>query len=296
MKSTIKYLMAVLTMSAIALCLGGCQSDESEQIPENDNLMKFDFTFPGEKTGTMTRATDTSFEIADRVGVFVTGNKQAVESAGNYVTNVALDFDGTKWNPSTPLYWNEGIYDAYAYFPYEETITDVMDMPVTVATEQNSGTGYADSDFLWASKKGITASDGVVNLQFSHRMSLMMIELVKGDGYEGGLPDNAEVYIHNTMIEGTVDLNAGVVTKDKHATAKTIHARSLGNHRYAAIIMPQRLDNRVPLVEVVSYGVSYLYESKFIFRQGIQHNVQLKLSKNPDELKIQIGGEIVNWE
>lgn len=296
MRSTIKFLIAVLPMSVIALCMTSCQSDENELCGGNEKVMKFEFAFPGEKTGAKTRATDTSFEKADRVGVFVTGNKQTVESAGNYVTNVALDFDGIKWNSSIPLYWNEGVYDAYAYFPYKETIIDVMDMPVTIATEQNLGTGYADSDFLWASKKGITASDGVVNLQFSHRMSLMMIELVKGDGYEGGLPDNAEVYIHNTMTDGTVDLNAGVVTKDKHATAKTIHARSLGNHRYAAIIMPQRLDNRVPLVEVVSYGVSYLYESKFIFRQGIQHNVQLKLSKNPDELKIQIGGEIVTWE
>ena len=52
----------------------------------------------------------------------------------------------------------------------------------------------------------------------------------------------------------------------------------------------------MPLLEVISDGVSYLYESKFIFKQGVQHNVQLALSQNPDDLKINIGGEIVDWE
>jgi hypothetical protein len=42
-------------------------------------------------------------------------------------------------------------------------------------------------------------------------------------------------------------------------------------------------------------GVSYLYESKFLFKPGVQHNVQLIISKNPEQVKIEIGGELVNW-
>ena len=67
-------------------------------------------------------------------------------------------------------------------------------------------------------------------------------------------------------------------------------------HTYAAIIVPQRLDNRQPLVEVIMKGVSYLYESKFVFKPGIQHSVQLVVSKNPEQIKIEIGGELENWE
>ncbi len=287
-----KYLLNIFVLPAIALCLFGCQSDEEENSSQVEDVMTFDISFPGAAT----RATNTSFEPNDRVGVFVTGNKQAVEIAGNYVSNVAVDFNGTTWTPAIPIYWNNGTYDVFGYFPYNPSIQSVTDYPVGVATEQNTGTGYADSDFLWVKKANVSASNEPVSLQFGHRMSRIVIQLVKGDGYEGELPEDAEVYIHNLVTEGTVDLNAGVVTRGKYATAKTIHARSLGNHCYTAIVLPQRLDNRVPLVEVISYGVSYLYESRFIFKQGVQHNVQLALSQNPDEIKIKVGGEIVGWD
>jgi hypothetical protein len=69
----------------------------------------------------------------------------------------------------------------------------------------------------------------------------------------------------------------------------------LGDQKYAAIIVPQRLNNRQPLVEVVMKGVSYLYESRFLFKPGIQHNVLLVVSKNPEQIKIEIGGEIEDW-
>ena len=124
----------------------------------------------------------------------------------------------------------------------------------------------------------------------------MLIKLIKGDDYEGDLPEDAEVYIHSTVPDATIDLSAGIVTRNPHKTAQSIRAKSLGEHKYSAILVPQRLDNRQPLVEVIMKGVSYLYESKFLFKPGIQHSVQLAVSKNPEQVKIEIGGEIENWE
>ena len=169
-------------------------------------------------------------------------------------------------------------------------------MPLSVSTEQNVDANYVASDFLWAGKKNVEASDGKVTLQFEHRMSRLVIKLVKGEDYEGDLPEDAEVYIHNTVTSATADLSVGIVTRSSHGTSETIRAKSLGNHRYAAIIVPQRLNNRQPLVEVVMKGVSYLYESKFLFKQGVQHNVLLAVSKNPEQVKIEIGGELENWD
>ena len=86
------------------------------------------------------------------------------------------------------------------------------------------------------------------------------------------------------------------MTRNPYGTSETIRAKSLGNHRYAAIVVPQRLNNRQPLVEVVMKGVSYLYESKFLFKPGVQHNVLLAVSKNPEQVKIEVGGELENWD
>ena len=184
----------------------------------------------------------------------------------------------------------------YGYFPYTTPLSSVDDAPFSLSLDQNTTGGYEASDFLWANQTGVTASNGQVQLQFSHRMSRLLIKLIKGEDYEGDLPAEAEVYVHNTVPSATIDLSVGVVTRHPHGTAHSIRARSLGNHTYAAIIVPQRLNNRQPLVEVIMKGVSYLYESKFLFKQGIQHSVQLAVSKNPEQVKIEIGGEIENWE
>ena len=110
------------------------------------------------------------------------------------------------------------------------------------------------------------------------------------------MPTTAKVYVHSTVPTATVDLQAGVVTRYVKGSRQTIVARQDGDMSYSAIIVPQRLDNRVPLVEVVMNGVSYFYESKFQFKPGTEHLVNLIISNNPDQVKINIGGEIKDWK
>ena len=85
------------------------------------------------------------------------------------------------------------------------------------------------------------------------------------------------------------------MTKTIKGTTETIKTRYEGNNIYSAIIVPQRIVNRRPLVEVVVNGVSYLYEGTFVFRSGTQHLVNLVIDRNPEQALIQIGGEKVNW-
>ena len=274
------------------LALTACQEEAAPLENRTDpNLMTFEVAYPGQET----RVADNAFESGDRVGLFLTQEDKPLEVSGNYVNNAALSFDGAQWTPEKPIYWDGGTYNIYAYYPQISPVTSVDNLPFGVASDQQSDDGYEQSDFLWASSLNATAGNEAVRLQFSHRMSRLLIQLVKGEDYEGDLPEDAEVYIHNTVPQATIDLSAGVVTRDPYATAESIRAKGLGNHRYTAIIVPQRLDNRQPLVEVVMRGVSYLYESKFVFRQGTQHNVQLVVSKNPEQIKIEIGGEVEDW-
>lgn len=274
------------------LALTSCQDEVTPMEGQTDhNVMTFDVTYPGQQT----RVAGNAFESGDRVGLFLTQQGKPLEVSGNYVNNAALQFDGTQWTPDKPIYWDGGTYNIYAYYPLLETVPSVDELPFSVSTDQQTDGGYEQSDFLWASNLGATAGNTPVSLQFSHRMSRLLIQLVKGEDYEGELPADAAVYIHNTVPEATIDLSVGVVTRHPYATTQSIRAQSLGNHRYAAIIVPQRLDNRQPLVEVIMQGVSYLYESKFVFRQGTQHNVQLVVSKNPEQIKIEIGGELEDW-
>lgn len=295
MKSNRLHILPATALWAL-LALSGCgESNEFAPEAENPDVMTFSVQHPSQQQGTATRVTDTAFENGDRIGLFIAGKDTPLEQSGNYVNNAPLSFSGSQWSTDKPIYWNNGTYNVYAYYPYITPVTSVEDFPFSVQLNQE-GTGHAQSDFLWASKAGVSAKGSPIALQFRHRMSRLVIKLVKGEDYEGDLPDDAEVYLHSTVPDATVDFAAGVVTRNPYASAQTIRAKSMGGHKYSAIVVPQRLDNRQPLVEVIMKGVSYLYESKFLFKPGIQHSVQLAISKNPEQIKIEIGGEIENWE
>ena len=293
-----KYIKITCCVILLYILLIPCGCSETDQVQESDEmLITFDMQHPA-----LARATTSAFEKQDQIGVYMTGHGIPLEVAGNFLNNELLTFDGTKWNPARKLYWDEGSFDVFAYYPYIPSLSGVDDLPFSVALDQSvtstdSGLdGYEASDFLWATDQNVTASDSPVSLSFKHRMSKMVVRLIKGKDYDGDIPEDAEVYIHNTVPSATIDLSVGIVTRNTHGTAQTIKAKKEKEMRYSAIVVPQRLTNQVPLVEVVMKGVSYMVESKFVFKPGIQHTLSVTISKNPEQVKIEIGGEIEDWE
>lgn len=296
-----KHIIRSVSLALAILGIVSC-SDEQETALRPQDAKSTPMTFIVSHPGQASRATDTNFEKDDKIGLYVADAKAQLEIGGNLVNNEALSYDGSKWAAARALYWDEGTYTAYAYYPYMENVSSITDQPFSVALDQRvaktatSLGGYEASDLLFATSKNITASDSPINLTFKHIMSKLKIRLVKGEDFEGEMPATADVYIHNTVPTATVDLQAGVATRYVKGTRHTIVARQDDATSYSAIIVPQRIDNRMPLIEVVMNGVSYLYESKFQFKPGIEHLVNLIISDNPDQVKIEIGGEIQNWQ
>lgn len=293
MRKHILYISVALSI----LGLASCSNDDSTEAPKSakETPMTFDARHPGQ-----TRATATDFEEGDKIGLYIAKADMPLEIGGNTVNNEPLTLTSTTWTPSQKLFWDEGTYNAYAYYPYM-SVTSIEDQPVSVATDQSKAatdgemSAYEASDLLYAQNKGLTASISPVTLTFKHIMSKLTIRLVKGEDFEGDMPTDAEIFIHNTVPTATVDLSAGIVTRDVKGKRTTIKARQESDFQFGAIIVPQRLDNRVPLVEVVMKGVSYLFESKFLFKPGIDHLVNLVITDNPEQVKIEVGGEVENW-
>lgn len=288
-----------MALCAVAVALlTACAEDDAPQYKDAKSTpMTFVVDHPS-----MVRATDSNFETGDRIGLYVSAAGAPLEIGGNLVNNEALTFDRSQWTAARTLYWDEGTYNAYAYYPYIKDVSSVEDQLFSVSVDQStvrtstSLGGYEASDLLFATSKGVRASDEPVQLAFRHIMSKITIRLVKGEDFEGEMPKNATVYVHNTVTEATIDLQAGVATRHAKAPRQTITAHHDGDNLYSAIVVPQRIENRMPFIEVIMNNMSYLYESKFLFKPGMEHFVNLIIPNNPNSTKIEIGGGIKNWE
>ena len=294
MKRHILYIGVALSL----LGLASCSNDDSTEAPVSakETPMTFDVVHPSQ-----TRATATDFENGDKIGVYIAKADMPLEIGGNALNNEPLTLTSGKWTPGKNLFWDEGTYNAYAYYPYMN-VTSIEDQPVSVATDQSTAetngtlSGYEASDLLYAKTSNVAASTSPMPLSFKHVMSKLTIRLVKGEDFEGEMPTDAEIFIHNTVPTATFDFSAGIVTRDVKGKRATIKARQESNFQFGAIIVPQRLDNRVPLVEVIMKGVSFLFESKFLFKPGVDHLVNLVITDNPEKVKIEVGGEVEIWQ
>lgn len=278
-----------LLLLGAAAMLGACSSDDA---PTNNNEKEIAFLCDYDRSS---RATDTNFEGNDKIGIYMVAEGATLQLGGNELNNELFSFNGSAWTSSRKVFWDNGKHTVYAYYPYAVKVNDTEDYTFTVASDQSTHEGYTSSDFLWSSKEGVEASADPVRLTFAHRMSKAIVTLEKSADFEGEIPADCEVYIHSTVATASINLASGGVSKDSYSGTASIRARKVSNTEFHAIVVPQNIESRRPLVEVVTQGVSYLMEGKISFKQGYSHKLVVTLSKNPTQTKIEIGGSIGGW-
>ena len=289
----------ILLLASVFPIFASCDNESDNETTDMDaNLISFEAVHPAQ----VSRATATNFENADQIGVYMTTVDLNLQLGGNELNNEKFTYDGKIWSSARKLYWNKGNHNVYAYYPLNFSVNSITDYRYKVALDQNQAdlgnglSGYESSDFLWANALNVTASANPVQLKFVHCMSKMNIILKKSESFEGEIPNDAEVFIHNTVSTASIDLSTGGISKDPYSSTETIKALKLSPTEFTACLVPQNINSRRPLVEVITQGVSYLMEGKISLKQGMQHTVVITLTKNPDQTKIEIGGEIVDWK
>ncbi len=278
--------------AAIGLLATACSSEnEMTEMPAENQVIALDFVHPA-----TTRVSDTGFDANDEIGVYMVATGTDLQIGGNELNNEKFVYGNSAWTSTRKTYWNEGNHDIYAYYPYAKSITDVDNYEFTVQKDQNTGGGYSKSDFLWASVTNQAASATAVTMQFSHCLSRVKVVLQKDAEYEGEIPSDCKVYIHNMVPTALIDLQAGTVEASPYAAVNTVQCKKISDTEYAACIVPQRVASRRPIVEVTTSGVSYLLEGVISLKQGYQSTITVTLSKNPQQVAIQIGGITDKWE
>ena len=285
MKTT-KIILAAMT----ALAMTACSNDNEQVFTPAEGEIQLQMVHPAQ-----TRATDTSFENTDEIGVYVTNADSKLQLGGNEVNNERFVYNGSSWTSPRKVYWNTGTHNVYAYYPYSQTVNDVEDYQFSVQTDQSTAQGYTKSDFMWASVNGVSASNDAVKMQFAHKLSCVNVVLEKGESYEGEIPANTEVYLYSTVPDALISLTTGAACKDSYGSSASIRCYQGAASKYKAIVVPQNLLSRRPRVEVVIGNVSYLMEGTISYKPGMRHTITVTLEQNPEQIKINVGGEIEGW-
>lgn len=279
------------------LAAAGCQKETLSETSCDEILF--------EAGVLQTKATDSAFESGDRMSVWAVeynGDVQMpLQISGNFLNNESLQFNGTKWNGERTLYWSASPCDFYAVYPYQ-TISSVEEQPFSLCVDQNSEEsqatlgGYEESDLMFASATKVSHGQ-TVNLKFKHMMSHCVVNLVKGEKFEGDIPKDAVVHIYNTVTDAKVNIAKGTLEKDPFGKRKTITMKKVSDTSFEAVIIPQHIETRTPLIEVTMGGIAYLLEYSISFKPSYTHIINLTLNTSPDQemIEINIDPSTNNW-
>lgn len=289
-----------IALAALALVAMGCERENIDNTPVvDDSVMRIEALHPS------TRATETSFENGDVIGLYATTyeGEQAMplQISGNWINNEALTYDGCSWDGRRTFYWAEGSMDVYGYYPYMEP-TVINKHKWAVQTDQSlpaiegALSAYEASDFLWAKAEGVSQEDGSVQLQFKHMCSKVVIKLVKGEEYTDAFPEDIDVYLYSTVPQALINFTTGIVSKDPHGDAQKIKARKVAIDTFELIVVPQSILEYSPFVEIVMGGISYMTEEIFTYHAGKEYVVSITLENSPQKIEINVGGSVGGWE
>lgn len=200
---------------------------------------------------TATRATvDNSWEGTEKVAVMVGGEVKKYKAAGNG----ALTPDGAGnshyWSSTQPMTVQAWYSSAY----YETRPTNF-----TVQSNQKDGTGYQQSDMLYAIQSAAYNPQGSVSLTFKHLPAKVVVNLKQGDGVTKEEVENSTVtLINQALTSGTININESsqtcTVAQVANGTAKitpqsTTSATNDYQKAVQALLVPQKIKDK-PFIKV----------------------------------------------
>ena len=183
----------------------------------------------------MSRATDTSFEAGDAIGVSMYTESGFVGNATNVQYTTA---DGSGFTSTNPMTWEAAgsaeTVDFKGVYPYKaDAVADGI-YSFTLATGE--GASLSDNDVMYSSMTDVTVGAKNVDLTFTHKLVKVVMQVY--DQNRNLLP-GATVKINNQQTSGTLNLADGTVTSTGDANATLNFASNpVVEGEYQTIVMP----------------------------------------------------------
>lgn len=272
--------MKRLLLSLLPVLLLSCREEDGIDLMEKSrNETNFVFQVSQEMR---TRAEGTAFDAGDKIGIYVVrhrpDNAPVLSSSGNYADNKCYDVvNGTSLEPATEddVICTGGsgyVYTVYAYYPYNDTLSDPTNIYGEVKIVQTFGTNFEQSDFMMA-QTTCTDESSPINLNFRRKLS--RIEVVY-DKIGGIVPESVSLY--GTSTKYIVNLQTGELREGEHhnyINPFQKYAETDGQCFYRMIVPPHNLMNGGSLQVDISGRLDYYYIDNFVLQEGSRHTFYL---------------------
>lgn len=183
----------------------------------------------------MSRATDTSFEAGDAIGVSMYTESGFVGNATNVQYTTA---DGSGFTSTNPMTWGAAgsaeTVDFKGVYPYKaDAVADGI-YSFTLATGE--GASLSDNDVMYSSMTDVTVGAKNVDLTFTHKLVKVVMQVYDQNRK---LLRGATVKINNQQTSGTLNLADGTVEGTGTADATLDFASNPDvEGEYQTIVMP----------------------------------------------------------
>ena len=244
----------------------------------------------------MSRATDTSFEPRDAIGVSMYTESGFVGNATNVQYTTA---DGTAFTSTNPMTWGAAgsaeTVDFKGVYPYKAGAVADGIYSFTLATGE--GASLSNNDVMYSSMTDVAVGAKNVDLTFTHKLVKVVMQVYDQD--RKPLLD-ATVKINNQQTSGTLNLADGTVTSTGDANA-TLDFASNPNveGEYQTIVMPSaQTQGRV--ITITYNNVDYPCPvDMYAFDSG--KKVIFSATLNPDGTvspgkTVTISADVKDWE
>jgi len=202
MKNILNSLFPWLAMTTL-LSLQGCENEEGTAIHSRDTV-SFEIDAGG------ARATETTFETGDAIGVYaavrMSSAPATLKTSGNYADNKRFVWNGSQFVADGDANEIAAGYetDYYAYYPYREDMGNPLDYDFSIQGDQREGITL--SDFMYAANRSGT-TDKVITLAFSHRLSRLQVTYTPeaGEALSGVTIQRAKTTANINLGTGTAN-------------------------------------------------------------------------------------------
>lgn len=286
MKTTAKLFPLALVAAAT---MASCNGKVSPEAQDDKVAVQFGSSI------TASRAVNDKWTAEDQIGIFMVEENEVLskDAIREDADNIAYKTDGS--GAFSPAAEEETIYfpmagdvDFYAYYPHTAEVYDYR-----IALDLSDQSNQEALDLMYAKVRGRNKSNPKVELNFTHQLCKLILEVQPGTGLAQDDLAKLTVNVKDVDIRATFNLADGQISGEeepKGIAMKTVEA----GKRYEAILFPTTSESReIEFCLNNDHDAPFTWTMKTKLEGGKQyHYTGVKLSRTAAE----VSGTITPWE